>query len=162
MNRRDVLKGLATIPVLGAVAYGVIKKERYSRLLKQNVQDAVDLSSQAPVMYTSAQKRLPRSRIGVIGYGGRGEYLLRGAGFAHPDIIDEWKNQPRQNRDDKRYDDFLAQDDLNLVLNGVCDLFDVRAERAMAASANTGREGSDGKFGTKGKKVYALQRSPRC
>ncbi len=62
------------------------------------------------------------------------------------------KMQPRQNRDDKRYDDFLAQDDLNLVLNGVCDLFDVRAERAMAASANTGREGSDGKFGTRAKR----------
>ncbi len=91
MNRRDVLKGLATIPVLGAVAYGVIKKERYSRLFKQNVQDAVNLSSQAPMMYTSP-RTTPQVRIGVIGYGGRGEYLLRGAGFAHPDIIDEWKN----------------------------------------------------------------------
>ncbi len=151
MNRRDVLKGLATIPVLGAVAYGVIKKERYSRLFKQNVQDAVDLSSQAPMMYTSP-RTTPQVRIGVIGYGGRGEYLLRGAGFAHPDIIDEWKEAARQNRDDKRYDDFLAQDDLNLVLNGVCDLFDLRAERAMAASANTGREGSDGKFGTRAKR----------
>ncbi len=34
------------------------------------------------------------------------------------------KNRPGENSTDKRYDDFLAQDDLNLVVNGVCDLFD--------------------------------------
>ncbi len=151
MTRRDVLKGLATIPFVGAVAYGVMKKEKYSRLFRKNVQEAVDLSSDMPVMYTSPRST-PQLRIGVIGYGGRGEYLLRGAGFSHPDIIDGWKEAARENSTDKRYDDFLAQDDLNLVLNGVCDLFDVRAERAMAASANTGREGSNGKFGKRAKR----------
>ncbi len=94
MNRRDVLKGLATLPIVGAVAYGVMKKERYSRLLKRNVQEAVNLSSQAPMMYTSP-RTTPTIRIGIIGYGGRGEYLLRGAGFAHPDVIDGWKKSAR-------------------------------------------------------------------
>ena len=28
MNRRDVLKGLATVPVLGAMAYGTWRKTR--------------------------------------------------------------------------------------------------------------------------------------
>ena len=151
MNRRDVLKGLATLPIVGAVAYGALKKERYSRLLKRNVQEAVNLSSQSPMMYSSPRST-PGIRIGMIGYGGRGEYLLRAAGFAHPDVIDGWKKSARENSTDKRYDDFLAQDDLNIVVNGICDLFDYRADRAMAASANVGREGSDGKFSQRPKR----------
>ncbi len=151
MNRRDVLKGLASIPVVGAVAWGVLKKERYTRLLKKNVQEAVNLSAESPVMFSSGRKD-PKIRIGIIGFGIRGPHLFKAAGFVHPEEIDAWKSSARENSGDKRYDDFMAQDDLNLVCNGVCDLFDVRAEKAMEASANAGREGSDGTFGPKAKR----------
>ena len=32
VERRDVLKGLATIPILGAFVYSVLRKQRYNRL----------------------------------------------------------------------------------------------------------------------------------
>lgn len=151
INRRDVLKGLATIPVVGALAYGAFKKKRYEDLLRSNIRNATDLSSSSPAVegYSGTN---PRLRVGIIGYGGRGEHLLRAAGFAHPEVLDDWKEAALKDSNDKRYNDYLAQDDLNLEVKGICDLFDVRAERALAASANEGREGSNGSFGKKARR----------
>ncbi len=58
---------------------------------------------------------------------------------------------------DNRYEDFLQQDDLNVEIRGVCDLFDVHAERALKASANTGREGTGGTMGTPAKRYATYQ-----
>ncbi|MGC9341952.1 MAG: Gfo/Idh/MocA family protein [Bacteroidales bacterium] len=151
MNRRDVIKGLATLPVVGALAYGAWKKKHYDNVLRSNIRNVTDLSSAAPEIgsYPNVE---PKLRIGIIGFGGRGEHLLRAAGFAHPDVIDNWKESALKDSNDKRYEDYLAQDDLNLEVNGICDLFDVRAERALSASANKGREGSSGTFGSRAKR----------
>jgi predicted dehydrogenase len=146
MNRRDVLKGLATIPVVGALAYGSWKKRHYDELFKKNIRNVTDLSASSPDIKAYGNTE-PRLRIGIIGFGGRGEHLLRAAGFAHPEIIEGWKEAALKNSSDQRYDDYLNQDDLNLEVNGICDLYDIHAERALAASANGGREGIGGSFG---------------
>lgn len=151
INRRDVLKGLITLPVLGAVTFGVWKKKHYEEQLRSNLRDAIDLPNTSPVLFSS-NLREPKLRLGIIGYGGRGEHLVRAAGFAHPDVIDNWKKGALENRNDRRLSDYLNQDDLNVELTAVCDLFDVHAERAIAASANAGREGSDGAQGKKAKR----------
>ena len=151
ITRRDIVKGLVTVPVVGALAYGVFKKKRYDHLLRENMRNVTDLSASSPAIENYSNTN-PKLRIGIIGYGIRGTQLLKGAGFAHPDIIDEWKNAALKNPDDRRYEDYLAQDNLNLEITAVCDLFDVHAERAIAASANGGREGTSGKFGKKAKR----------
>jgi predicted dehydrogenase len=144
-GRRDLLKGLATLPIIGALAYGVYKKKSYDKLVNTNLKQAVDLSAEAPVTFQTQQKN-PTIRVGIIGYGIRGPQLLRAAGFAMPSELDEWKENTRKNPSDHRLEDFLAQDDLNLNVTAVCDLFDFNAERAISAAANAGREGSNGKF----------------
>lgn len=91
--------------------------------------------------------------LGIIGFGGRGEYLVKSAGFAHPDWIEKKKKDAKENRLDKSLEAFLSQDDLNVVLNAVCGVFDVRAERGLAASKNDIRpEGGSG--GLDGAKRY--------
>lgn len=150
MKRRDMIKGLATIPVVGALAYGSWKKKRYDELFRKNIRNVTDLSAASPQI-TEFGDVNPKLRIGIIGFGGRGEHLLRAAGFAHPGIVEGWKEAALNNSSDKRYQDYLAQDDLNLEVNGICDLYDVHAERALAASANKGREGLNGSFGKKAK-----------
>lgn len=159
MNRRDVLKGLATVPIVGALAWGVWKKKKYDTQLRQNISGAVNISPGAPMVKEFTGKN-PKLRIGIIGFGGRGEHLLRAAGFAHPEVIDNWKQaaiEAEKNRDnykpDTRYQDYLQQEDLNLEVTGVCDLFTVHAERGLLASSNIHREGSEGKFGKRAK-VY--------
>ena len=63
-----------------------------------------------------------------------------------------WKEDALEDSRNSRYENFLQQDDLNIQVTGVCDLFDVHAERAMAAAANPGREGSGGTMGTPAKR----------
>ncbi|MCF8380019.1 MAG: Gfo/Idh/MocA family oxidoreductase [Bacteroidales bacterium] len=152
MNRREVLKGLATIPVLGAMAYGAIKKVRFEDNRKSNLKQVVNLSSEDPNMY-SYSKSDRQIRIGLIGFGIRGEQLMRAAGFAHPEVIDNLKEASVKNSSDKRYDDYLNQDNLNIVINGVSDVFDYRSERAQLAAANEDREGISGSF-LKKAKIY--------
>ncbi len=37
----------------------------------------------------------------------------------------------------------MAQENLNIVVNGVCDVFDVHAEKSLVAAANVERNGTD-------------------
>jgi predicted dehydrogenase len=145
IGRRDLLKGLATLPVLGAFAYGVYKKKNFERAVSNNLKQAVDLSAEAPVSFQTQQKN-PTIRLGIIGYGIRGPQLLRAAGFAMPSELEEWKNNSIKSPSDHRFEDFKAQDDLNLKVTAICDLFDFNVQRALSAASNIGREGKDGKF----------------
>ena len=38
ISRRDVVKGLATVPVAGAMIYGWYRKQRYDKLFKEAIQ----------------------------------------------------------------------------------------------------------------------------
>jgi predicted dehydrogenase len=147
INRRDLLKGMATLPVVGAFGYGLYRKWNSDRLKKSNIAHELGLDFGSDAKPISATKSDGKTiRVGIIGYGIRGEQLMRAAGFAQPKMIDEWKESASKNKNDKRYIQFLEQDNLNITINGVCDLFDVRAEEALKAAANVNREGSNGKM----------------
>ena len=45
MNRRDVIKGLATIPVLGAMAYGTWRKTRKDHLRSHKLAKELNMST---------------------------------------------------------------------------------------------------------------------
>ncbi|MBN2697859.1 MAG: Gfo/Idh/MocA family oxidoreductase [Bacteroidales bacterium] len=150
-TRRDIIKGLATVPVAGALAYGLWRKSRYDRYRSGRLSKELNMSE--PVSFEPPKTRGGDPlRIGLIGYGIRGEQLLRAAGFAHPELLQSWKEYAAMDSQDKRYSDFLEQDDLNIVVKGVCELFDVRLERASVASSNVGREGLNGKMGEPAKR----------
>ena len=145
-GRRNALKALATTPVLGALAYGVYKKQKYTKTLN-DVSDVFKLSSETASI-PDLKPNGEQIRIGVIGYGGRGKYLLRAAGFATPQHLQGWIDDAKKNKKDTRYKDFKEQEDLNIVFAGICDIFDTFAEEGMAAGANIYREGVGGKMGT--------------
>lgn len=146
INRRDVLKGLATLPVVGAFGYGAYKKWNHDRIKRNTITQelGLDFSDEPAAIPVAADGKT--IRLGIIGYGIRGEQLMRAAGFARPELIDDWKRAADSNPKDKRYSDYLAQEYLNIVVNGVCDLFDVRAEDALKAAANVNRLGTDGEM----------------
>ena len=149
-GRRNALKTLATIPVLGAMAYGVYKKKTTEN--KNHLAGSIfNTQAEPPVMDVQPGGR--KIRIGIIGYGGRGAYLLQALGFATPDYISDLKEQAKTDPDNTRYKDFLEQDDLNVEITGVCDIFEVNAKNAVLAGANLKREGKGAKF-TKTPTVY--------
>ncbi|WP_273568210.1 Gfo/Idh/MocA family protein [Maribacter halichondriae] len=128
-TRRDALKGLGGIPILGAVWWAgasstVSKKNERSAILEQlnlkpSLPPAVQGIGGEPV------------RVGIIGFGIRGEQLCRALGFA----TNEWKaDMKAATEEDPKHSalkDFMGQEKLNLKLTGVCDIFDYRANKAL-------------------------------
>jgi len=142
-GRREALKTLATVPVIGAMAYGVYKKrqkENYNKIAGNlfNVDPA-------PV---AERKSVDGEviRIGIIGYGSRGSYLMRSLGFATPELLEEWKKISKEDPNNTRYQDFLEQEDLKVEVRGVCDIFSVNANNAVMAGSNLYRQTTGGKM----------------
>ncbi|MEX0313972.1 MAG: Gfo/Idh/MocA family protein [Allomuricauda sp.] len=128
-TRRDLLKGLGGLPILGAVWWAgaasvVNRKKKRSEILNQ-----LNISPSLPPAVPGIGG--DPVRIGIIGFGIRGEQLCRSLGFA----TDEWKEEMRltaeEDPNNKALEDFLKQDKLNVRLAGICDIFDVRAEKAL-------------------------------
>jgi len=145
MNRRDVLKSLISIPVVGGFAYAWYRKKHYEKYLRLNIQDELKIN---PETLASADNPADGKeiRLGIIGYGIRGKDLALAAGFAHPTRIDGWKEGAMNNRQDNRYEDFLAREGLNVRITAVCDIFDTYAKMAQESGANIFREGKGGRM----------------
>ncbi len=156
MNRRDVLKGLATVPVLGAMAYGTWRKTRQEHIRSHKLAKELNMSA-GEKEYTPFKHDGDTIRIGIIGFGIRGTQLMQAAGFVQPATIEKWKVAEANDSSNNRYSNFLEQDDLNIRVTGVCDLFDVHAENAMAAAANIGRESVGGQMGPAVKRYRTYQ-----
>jgi len=156
IGRRDMLKSLGTIPVLGAFAYGWYQKRKYDRLLLDSKQKEINIEAENPVSYRNI-KNNKVIRLGIIGSGSRGLYLLKAAGFVQPSTIDEWIKSGESNPKDRRYEEFLEQEDLNIVLNGVCDIFEVNAGKGLMAGANLRRQATNVEMSEKPKLYKTYQ-----
>ncbi len=144
IKRRDILKGLATLPIFGGFIYSFIVKRSKDTDKKQAILEELGIAEKpaAPAVITTPPAKVgERIRLGIIGNGGRGESIVRSAGIAHPEWVEEQRKNAEKNKMDTSLRDWLNQDDLNVVLTGVCDVFDVRAERGLAASKNEIRPG---------------------
>lgn len=155
IGRRDILKGLVTLPVFGPFFYLLGKKHMLDNLKKKEILAELGVEGKAPAVLpkTTMKKHGELIRLGIIGYGGRGEHLVRAAGFAHPDWVERKKKDAEKNKFDKALEIFLSQDDMNVVLTGVCDVFDTRAERGLTSSKNDIRPGG-GSGALQGAKRY--------
>ncbi|HIB60151.1 MAG TPA: Gfo/Idh/MocA family oxidoreductase [Rhodospirillales bacterium] len=144
LERRELIKSLATVPVFGLFLVNLWRKIRRDALKKSNLLSDLVQQKSAPAVI----KKMSDSRhlnIGVIGYGGRGHHLVRGAGFAPPGWTQRASENAQKNKLDKAFETYMTQEDLNCSLVGVCDLFDVRAEEGIAASKNETRPGGEPK-----------------
>jgi predicted dehydrogenase len=131
INRRDIVKSLAALPVLGAFFIGSSSKKAKDGNLRDKILNELNIKAQAPPPVGSMAG--DPVRLGIIGVGIRGTQLMRGLGFA----TDDWKNTMKENAlknpKDKRLSDFLDQENLNVKVSGICDVFDVHAERGINA-----------------------------
>jgi predicted dehydrogenase len=143
ISRRDVVAALSGIPVFGAFVASYFAKKAREDARRQTILSGLGVGDDAPEppRPSAVRARTERLRLGFIGFGGEGESLARAAGFAHPDWPKKRTEPARRFTPDTRLTDFLGQDDLNVELYGVCDVFDLRAERAQAAARNPARPG---------------------
>jgi predicted dehydrogenase len=129
LSRRDWLKGIAGVPILGSVWFagasfaGKAKRERNALLESLNI-------NASPPPPTGPMSGNP-IRVGIIGFGGRGEDLVRALGFPTNEWLEARKKDAEKNPNDTRLKEFKEQENLNVKLTAVCDVFDVRVKRAM-------------------------------
>ena len=144
-GRRDALKIIATAPVLGAMAYGVYKKKKAESTHRNAAEMSRFRTDVIPYLPPSADAQV--IRLGIIGFGIRGRQLVQGLGFATPQYVEDLIRQSKINPENTRYQDFMEQDDLRVVITAVCDIFDTYGEEAVLAGANIHREGEEGTLG---------------
>ncbi|MGW8266977.1 MAG: hypothetical protein ACWGSQ_11445, partial [Longimicrobiales bacterium] len=91
VGRRDLLKSLAAVPVLGVFFAGWYKKKLEEDAKHEAIMAELGITEGAPAVIPEAISRPPgeRIRVGIIGNGGEGESLVRSAGFAHPEWVDD-------------------------------------------------------------------------
>jgi predicted dehydrogenase len=134
-NRRDILKTLGGIPFVGAVWYSGANLAGSAIREKQFLLETLNIkASPPPASGPMSGKPL---RIGIIGFGIRGEQLCRALGFASTGWLKDMSDNLAKNPKDTRLTDFKAQENLNVKLAAICDVFDQRAENALK-SFNSG------------------------
>ena len=145
MGRRDVLKALATVPVFGALGYAALRRRGLDADERRRLLDELGIDDEDAALFSELETRTYPDviRVGIIGYGLEGESLVRSLGFAHPDWIQERREAKLEDPRDTQLEEWLAQENLNVELTAVCDLFDVRTERAIVASTQPLRPGGD-------------------
>jgi predicted dehydrogenase len=145
ISRRDIIKGFATIPVLGAFSYAFYKKRKFDITKENNILKDISLDDKIE-WFDNRSLEGKTIRIGLIGFGIRGPMLAEGLGFMHPEKLEKLSNAAKKNKNDTRYQEFIDQDDLNIKITAVCDIFSVYAKRAQEAGANISRQGLEGKY----------------
>lgn len=136
IKRRTLLKSLIGIPILGVFAFELIEKLTYDQYKRNRIikeLELEDIQSQH-VIKSPSGSRDNLLRIGIIGYGNRAVVLAQGLGFMHPVDVEAKKKV-------HSLGSWLAQEDLNVSITGICDVFDLHAENGMATARNDLRPG---------------------
>ena len=122
ISRRDVIKGLATTPILGVFAFNYWK-EKASRKIKHKVVNINLGLDDKPLEKKRTVKAGSEKlvRIGIVGVGNRGTALLKAAGFTDP----EWW------RVHGKTSSYRNNELLNVEIAAVCDVFDLHAEKGL-------------------------------
>ena len=133
-NRRTVLKGLAGLPIVGGALIGAAGVSRSAKKEKQNILNTLNINASPPPPVGSMSG--DPIKIGIIGFGGRGEHLCRASGYATKEWLDSMRESAKKNPKDTRLKSFEEQENLNVQITAVCDLFDIRAEKALNSFGN--------------------------
>jgi predicted dehydrogenase len=135
IKRRTILKAMAGVPVLGVFGLELAGKMAYDNEKSNRIVKELGLENlQAPSVIKSSSNKKDLLRIGIIGYGNRAVTLVNGLGYLHPD--DE-----KRRKANGSLKDWLAQENLNAEITGICDVFDLHAENGLATARNPTRPG---------------------
>jgi len=148
-NRRDTLKGLVAVPILGTYMLSVYAKEKetheatFDFLKEYEKEHPLIEKKNTTEKSASGENKVDNKkviRIGLIGYGIRGSQLAKSAGFVFPDKLEEFKLAADKDKNDKRYETIMQQEEIHIQFNGICDLYEPYSEKGSIALANKDRK----------------------
>lgn len=135
LKRRTILKALVGVPVLGAFALELSEKRNYDLEKKNRILQELELDKMpAPSIPPMSGGNKDLIRIGIIGFGNRATAHVNGLGYMHPDDAEK-------RRLNGTFEDWLLQEDLGVAITGICDVFDLHAEKGMETARNSVRAG---------------------
>ncbi|MDH5399801.1 MAG: Gfo/Idh/MocA family oxidoreductase [Cyclobacteriaceae bacterium] len=124
-GRRSMLKGLIGVPLAAGALWGAYSESRKIKNEKKEILEALNINAEAPD--NTADLSGDALRIGIIGFGGRGQHLIRVLGFATKSWLENMKDNVNAMKAHQE------QEDLNVKVTAVCDVFDVNAEDAVSS-----------------------------
>lgn len=124
-----MLKSLAGIPVLGVLGIGVFRKLRYydRHNLREKVVYEMGLEDLLSSVRSVRESKGDLVRLGIAGFGMRGPQLAKALGFME-------KRQFDAAVDDGSLESQIKHGNLNVAVTGICDVFDLHAEKGMDAA----------------------------
>ena len=128
-SRRDLLKGIAGMPIVGSVWWAGASKGVNNTQARDSILKTLNINASPPP--PSGPMGGDPIRIGIIGFGIRGPQLCRALGFAQKSWLTSMAAASKKNPKDNRLSSFLEQEHLNVQITAICDLFDVRAQDAI-------------------------------
>jgi predicted dehydrogenase len=128
-GRRNMLKALAGLPVLGALGIEALRKSRYDErhsirreiIRELGLEDL--MSSVKPVTESTGEV----IRIGIAGFGMRGPQLANALGFMEKELFDKTVASGS-------LDAQIQYGNFNAAITGICDVFDLHAENGLATA----------------------------
>ena len=130
IDRRNMLKALAGIPVLGALGIQIFRQASYDD--KHNIQEEIvrelDLEDLMDVVKPVTHQKGDLIRIGIIGFGVRGPQLAKALGFLE-------KSSFEQTVENGSLDAQIRDGNLHVAITGICDIYDLHAENGLATAA---------------------------
>jgi predicted dehydrogenase len=138
IQRRTMLKAMVGLPVLGFLGFEFLRKRSFDNEKTDNFIKVLNLEGiNAPyIIKSGTQKNGAILRIGIIGFGSRAQDLSKALGFIHPTRVEQMKA-------DEALDNYLQQEYLNVAITGICDVFDLHAEKGLAVAQNNIRPGGE-------------------
>ncbi|MEZ5070301.1 MAG: Gfo/Idh/MocA family oxidoreductase [Bacteroidales bacterium] len=129
MERRNLLKAFAGIPVLGALGVEVFRKSRFDRRhsAQSQIVKALELEDLMDSVKPVRESTGDVIRLGLAGFGMRGPQLARALGFVDKE---SFRNSPLS----AELETQLKQGNLHVALTGICDVFDLHADMGLAAA----------------------------
>ncbi len=128
-TRRDMLKGLGGLPIAGAIWWAGASSSAVSNRERTKLLEQLNLEPSLPNMLPPIEG--DPIRVGIIGFGIRGEQLCRSLGFASTSWLKKMQQAVDENPKHSALKGFQDQDKLNVALVAVCDVFDVHAQTVM-------------------------------
>ena len=128
-SRRDILKGIAGAPIAGAVWWAGAGKTSKKSQSRESLLKTLNIDAAPPP--PSGSMAGDPVRIGIIGFGIRGPQLCRAIGFAQKSWLNEQAEAAKNNPNNTQLKSLLEQEDLNVQITAVCDVFEVHAQDAV-------------------------------
>lgn len=136
-KRREWLKAMITLPLAGTLAYGLYKRAK----AKKTQDDFLRLVADDPIPQQLPEWDISPLKVGLIGCGNRGKYILKALGYYHPDEIQKLQEAARISPSDTRYRDMQEQPASPVRITAVCDIFQPHTDYALTAASNCFRTG---------------------